>query len=54
MSGTAGEKILGTPHKYRDLDLPLAIILIAFQEIDDQDVFDCDDKQLEYIELWNR
>lgn len=57
MPGTAGEKILNVPHKYRNIlkeGESLYIVLIAYQEIDSQDVFATDERNMEYIQLWSK
>ena len=56
MSGTAGEKIICVPHKYRNITgtKPLVIVLMAYQEQDDQGVFDSDNRQKDYMELWKK
>ena len=53
MNGTAYEKILNVPHKYRNLKKnKLYVILIGKQEIKNQGVFDNDERNLEYINLF--
>lgn len=54
MTGTAYEKILNTPHKYRSIPKSkLYIILIGKQEIECQGVFDKDERNLDYIRLFD-
>lgn len=55
VSGTAGEKIISVPHKYRHIPKiygkPIDIILIGNQELDDRGVFDTDVENSKFIEL---
>lgn len=57
MKGTAGEKILNVLHKYRSIATKkkngLKIILIAYQEIDNQGVFDSDEENEKFKKIWS-
>lgn len=56
MSGTAYEKILNVPHKYRnDIETnKLIIVLIGKQELEDQELFNDDPNNLKYLELFSK
>lgn len=54
MPGTAVEKIVNVPYKYRNITKhkPMIIVLIAYQEEDNQGVFAEDERQQDYTKLW--